>query len=106
MPAGTNGKGVLQAVRNVEDIIGPELMGQDGLNQAAIDKAMIELDGTKNKSKLGANAILGVSMAVARAAAEASELPLYRYLGGTFACQLPRPHDEHPERRQSRPQQC
>ena len=86
-----NGKGVLQAVRNVEDIIGPELMGQDGLNQAAIDKAMIELDGTKNKSKLGANAILGVSMAVARAAAEASELPLYRYLGGTYASQLPRP---------------
>ncbi|MBF0529702.1 MAG: phosphopyruvate hydratase [Deltaproteobacteria bacterium] len=85
------GKGVLTAVKNVEDIIAPALLGLDGLNQVYIDRTLIELDGTKNKKKLGANAILGVSMAVARAAAEASELPLYRYLGGVSACQLPRP---------------
>ncbi|MFH1091785.1 MAG: phosphopyruvate hydratase [Pseudomonadota bacterium] len=85
------GKGVLKAVENVNEIIATNLMGLDGLNQVALDLAMIELDGTKNKNKLGANAILGVSMAVARAAAEASELPLYRYLGGVSACQLPRP---------------
>jgi enolase len=85
------GKGVLTAVKNVDEIIAPNLLGMDGLNQPAIDRAMLELDGTANKKKLGANAILGVSMAVARAAAEASELPLYRYLGGACACQLPRP---------------
>ncbi len=86
-----NGKGVLKAVRNVEDVIAPALLGLNGLNQVGIDRAMLALDGTKNKKKLGANAILGVSMAVARAAASASGLPLYRYLGGTSACQLPRP---------------
>ena len=90
-PKRYNGKGVLKAVQNVEEIIGPALLGMDGLNQVMIDRAMIELDGTKNKKKLGANAILGVSMAVARAAADALELPLYRYLGGTMACELPRP---------------
>jgi len=86
-----NGKGVLTAVKNAEEIIAPEINGLDGLNQGLIDQTMIELDGTGNKKKLGANAILGVSMAVARAAAQACELPLYRYLGGVSAGTLPRP---------------
>jgi len=85
------GKGVLKAVANVQEIIAPAVMGIDGLNQALVDQAMIALDGTKNKTKLGANAILGVSMAVARAAADVTILPLYRYLGGANACTLPRP---------------
>jgi len=86
-----NGKGVKKAVKNVNEVIAPAILGLDGFNQAALDKAMIELDGTETKSKLGANAILGVSMAVARAAAEAAGLPLYRYLGGANAKELPRP---------------
>lgn len=90
-PKRYGGKGVLTAVKNVNEIIAPALLGLDGTNQGMIDGVMLELDGTKNKSKLGANAILGVSMAVARAAAEYSELELYQYLGGVFACQLPRP---------------
>src|SRR5450432_3059376 len=77
------GKGVLKAVDNVNTKIAPELIGLDPRDQEAIDQLMIELDGTPNKSKLGANAILGVSMAVAKAAAEMSHLPLYRYLGGS-----------------------
>ncbi|MCF7791048.1 MAG: phosphopyruvate hydratase [Victivallales bacterium] len=85
------GKGVLKAVQNVNEIIFPEIEGMDALEQNAVDKAMIELDGTKNKSKLGANAVLGVSMAVAKAAANALELPLYRYLGGVNAKRLPVP---------------
>ncbi len=85
------GKGVQKAVDNVNDEIAPELIGQDPRNQEYIDQIMIDLDGTPNKSKLGANAILGVSMAVAKAAAEASGLPLYRYLGGTAARTLPVP---------------
>src|SRR5882724_8211714 len=85
------GKGVSKAVENVNTKIAPELIGSDPRDQEAIDALMIELDGTPNKSKLGANAILGVSMAVAKAAAEASNLPLYRYLGGTSACTLPVP---------------
>ncbi len=85
------GKGVLNAVKNVEQVIAPRLCGEDALNQVEIDLAMLELDGTPNKSQLGANAILGVSMAVARAAADACALPLYRYLGGAAACELPRP---------------
>ncbi|MBX7196402.1 MAG: phosphopyruvate hydratase [Sandaracinaceae bacterium] len=85
------GKGVLQAVENVMEKIAPEVLGRDALDQTAVDQAMIDLDGTKTKSKLGANAILGVSMAVARAAAEAVGLPLYRYLGGAQACVLPTP---------------
>ncbi|NLM53294.1 MAG: phosphopyruvate hydratase, partial [Firmicutes bacterium] len=76
------GKGVLKAVENVEEIIAPELIGMDAFDQIAIDKLMIELDGTPNKGKLGANAILGVSLAVARAAAQALGMPLYRYIGG------------------------
>jgi enolase len=85
------GKGVLQAVENVESILAPELAGMDASNQRLIDATMIAIDGTENKSKLGANAILAVSMAVARASAEALKLPLYRYLGGVNACLLPTP---------------
>lgn len=85
------GKGVLNAVENVNSIIGPAIQGFDATEQAAIDKLMISLDGTDNKSKLGANAILGVSMAVARAAAKSLDLPLYQYLGGFNAKELPVP---------------
>ncbi len=86
-----NGKGVLRAVENVNDVIAPELRGVDSSEQAAIDRLLIDLDGTPNKGKLGANAILGVSAAVARAAAEATSLPLYRYIGGAGARRLPVP---------------
>lgn len=85
------GKGVLKAVNNVNEIIAPELIGMEALDQVAIDKLMIELDGTPNKGKLGANAILGVSMAVAKAAAAASNMPLYQYLGGFNTKELPVP---------------
>jgi enolase len=85
------GKGVLKAVDNVNSKIAPELIGLDARDQEAIDQLMIEMDGTPNKAKLGANAVLGVSMAVAKAAAELSHLPLYRYLGGTAARTLPVP---------------
>jgi len=85
------GKGVLHAVAVVNDTIAPVIIGMDPTRQAEIDQRMIELDGTPNKSKLGANAILGVSMAVTRAAAEAARLPLYAYLGGTTARRLPMP---------------
>jgi enolase len=85
------GKGVLKAVRHVRETIAPRLLGMDVTNQAAIDQMMIELDGTENKSNLGANAILGVSMACAKAGAESSALPLYRYLGGSRAVTLPVP---------------
>src|SRR3954471_10640065 len=85
------GKGVLKAVENVNSKIGPELIGLDSRDQEVLDQLMIDLDGTPNKAKLGANATLGVSMAVAKAAAEASRLPLYRYLGGTAAVTLPVP---------------
>ncbi|KKB77970.1 enolase [Devosia soli] len=86
-----NGKGVTQAVENVNTVIFDEIQGMDALDQLGIDQAMIELDGTSNKGKLGANAILGVSLAVAKAAAESSELPLYRYIGGPNAHVLPVP---------------
>ena len=85
------GKGVLQAVRNVENTLGPSIMGMDSLDQAGIDEVLIDADGSPNKGKLGANAVLGVSMAVARAAAESVELPLWRYLGGAAARVLPTP---------------
>jgi len=85
------GKGVTKAVQNINDVIAPELVGMDAQDQREIDATMIALDGTKNKSKLGANAILGVSLAVAKAAAETLELPLFRYLGGVNACMLPVP---------------
>ncbi|WP_422481165.1 phosphopyruvate hydratase [Pleomorphochaeta sp. DL1XJH-081] len=85
------GKGVLKAVDNVNTLIAPELEGMDALDQVAIDQAMLALDGTENKSKLGANAILGVSMAVARAAADYLGVPLFKYLGAYHACVLPVP---------------
>jgi enolase len=85
------GKGVIQAVSNVNEIIAPELEGMDAFDQPGIDGLMLEIDGTPNKSKLGANAILGVSMAVARAAAEELGLPLFQYIGGVNAKQLPVP---------------
>jgi enolase len=85
------GKGVLKAVGNVNNIIAPALIGQDATLQSHIDEMMLAMDGTKNKSKLGANAILGVSMAVARAAADSHGLPLYRYIGGVNASVLPAP---------------
>lgn len=85
------GKGVLNAVKNVNEIIAPEIIEMDALDQVAIDMIMVELDGTPNKAKLGANAILGVSMAVARAAAQASDIPLFQYIGGVNAKTLPVP---------------
>jgi enolase len=85
------GKGVLTAVGNVNDRIGPELSGADALNQRGIDGLLLDMDGTDAKSALGANAVLGVSLAVARAAADSSGLPLYRYLGGPNAHVLPTP---------------
>jgi enolase 1/2/3 len=90
-PARYGGKGVLQAVRNVNDTLRAELVGIDALEQVSVDRLLIELDGTPNKSRLGANALLGASLAVAHAAAESLGLPLYRYLGGAGARTLPVP---------------
>ncbi len=95
------GKGVLQAVDNVETVIAPELEGMDAANQRLIDHTMIALDGTPNKGKLGANAILAVSMACTRAVAQTLEIPLYRYLGGINASILPDAHAERAERRRA-----
>lgn len=85
------GKGVLKAVENVNDVIAPEIIGYDVTSQMLIDQVMIQLDSTKNKEKLGANAILGVSLACAKAAADYYDMPLYRYLGGTYGHVLPTP---------------
>lgn len=85
------GKGVLNAVANVNEVIAPEIIGFDTLDQAGLDRTMIDMDGTENKSRLGANAILGVSMAACRAAAKAAEIPLYRHIGGINARILPVP---------------
>jgi len=85
------GKGCLKAVANVNDVIAKEIIGMDATDQVALDNKLLELDGTKTKSNLGANAMLGVSLAVAKAAAEYSELPLYKYIGGTNAKTLPVP---------------
>jgi len=85
------GKGVLKAVANVNEVIAPEIIGFDAMDQAGLDRTMIDIDGTENKSRLGANAILGVSMAAARAAAAAAEIPLYRHIGGINARILPVP---------------
>ena len=85
------GKGVLKAVQNVNEVLGPALVGVDALEQAEVDRVMLGLDGSPNKSNLGANAILAVSLAAARAAAQTLELPLYRYLGGVTAKTLPVP---------------
>lgn len=86
-----NGLGVLQAVKNVNDIIAKVIVGKDVINQREIDQTMIELDGTSNKAKLGANAILAVSLSVARCAADSQQLPLYRYIGGANAYVIPTP---------------
>ena len=85
------GKGVLQAVENVNGPLARHLAGMDALDQSAVDRAMIDLDGTENKDRFGANAILGISLAVARAAAQTAGMPLYRYLGGVGAATLPVP---------------
>ena len=86
-----HGKGVTNAVRNVLKAIAPQLRGIDSCDQTYIDNLMIEIDGTKNKSRLGANAILGVSLAVCKASAEEAGMPLYRYIGGCNAKELPVP---------------
>jgi enolase len=85
------GKGVLNAVANVNEVIAPEIIGYDAMDQAGLDRTMLDIDGTDNKSRLGANAILGVSMAAARAAAQACEIPLYQHLGGINARVMPVP---------------
>ena len=85
------GKGVPKAVQNVQEVIAPAILGQDATDQVAIDRLMLELDGTPNKARLGANATLAVSLACARAAAQDTGLPLYRYLGGPHATLLPVP---------------
>src|SRR5579871_3693068 len=85
------GKGVLKAVKNVNDSIAEKILGWEVADQAGLDKLLIDLDGTPNKSKLGANAMLAVSMAAAKAAAQESGLPLFRYIGGTNAVTLPIP---------------
>jgi enolase len=85
------GKGVLNAVANVNEVIAPEIIGYDAMDQAGLDRTMIDIDGTENKSRLGANAILGVSMAAARAAAAANGIPLYRHIGGINARIMPVP---------------
>ena len=86
-----SGKGVEKAVQNINNIIAPAILEMDATDQRLIDKTLLQLDGTPNKGKLGANAILGVSLAVARAAADSLYMPLYRYIGGTNACRLPMP---------------
>jgi enolase len=90
-PKRYSGKGVLKAVENVNTVIGPAITGMDPFDQPLIDRTMIELDGTPNKEKLGANSLLGVSLALARAASDSLGMPLYRYIGGTNACRLPMP---------------
>ncbi|RMG59406.1 MAG: phosphopyruvate hydratase, partial [Deltaproteobacteria bacterium] len=85
------GKSVEKAVRNVNKVIAPKVVGLDATDQVSLDRLLVSLDGTKNKGKLGANAILGVSLAAAKAAAEFCGLPLYQYLGGVYACTLPVP---------------
>ena len=97
------GKGVHKAVGAVLDEIGPELVGFEASEQRLVDQPLIDLDGTPNKSRLGANAILGVSLAVAKAAAESAELPLFRYVGGPNAHLLPGADDEHRQRRRRTP---
>ena len=99
------GKGVRTAVDNVNNVIAEEIVGFDATDQRLVDRMLIELDGTPNKAKLGANAILGVSLATAYAAAAALELPLYQYIGGCNAYHAAGADDEHHERRQARRQQ-
>jgi enolase len=85
------GKGVLNAVANVNEVIAPEIIGYDAMDQAGLDRTMLDIDGTENKSRLGANAVLGISMAAARAAADACDIPLYQHIGGINARVLPVP---------------
>lgn len=99
------GKGVLKAVENVNSEIRDLLVGHEALDQRTIDSAMLELDGTDNKARLGANALLGASMAVARASADELDVPLYRYLGGTERTRSSRPHAQRVERWRTRRQQ-
>ena len=96
------GKGVETAVPSVMDAIGARASGFDACEQRLVDQALIDLDGSPNKSRLGANALLGVSSRSPRAAAESAELPLFRYVGGPNAPRPPRPDDEHPQRRRAR----
>ena len=96
------GKGVSKAVLGVIDVLGPELIGSEASEQRLIDETMLDLDGTDNKSKIGANAILGVSLAVAHAAANSAELPLYRYVGGPERPPPAGSDDEHRQRRRPR----
>ena len=98
-----NGRGVLKAVAAVRDEITPTLLGKSPFDQSAIDGAMVSLDGTPNKSRIGANAILAVSMAVAKAASASRNMPLYRYLAQGDSLTLPSTHVQHPERRTPRP---
>jgi len=95
------GKSTTKAVENVNTEIADLLLGADATQQKEIDMAMLTLDGTPNKKNLGANAILGTSLAVAKAAANSLALPLYRYIGGVYAHVPPHTHDEHPQRRRS-----
>ena len=97
------GKGVEQAVLAIEDEIAPEILGFDAAEQRLVDQVMIDLDGTPNKARLGANAILGVSLAVAKAAADSAGLPLFRYVGGPERAPAARADDEHPQRRRRTP---
>ena len=99
------GKGVVTAVNNVNTEIAEALIGTNVLDQVAIDKMLIDLDGTPNKSRLGANAILGASLACAKAAAESLGVSLYSYIGGDQRQDAARAHDEHPQRRRPRHQQ-
>ena len=99
-----NGLGVRGAVEHVNTVLSEAVLFESALDQRHIDRLLLEADGTENKGKLGANAILGVSMAVARAAANGLRMPLYRYLGGIHASVLPCSHDEHSKRRKTRGQ--
>lgn len=99
------GKGVTKAVAHVNDEIAEAIIGMDACDQRALDAEMIALDGTPNKGKLGANAVLGASLAAARAAADSVSLPLYRYVGGVNANEPADPYDEHPQRRRACRQQ-
>ena len=98
------GKGVLKAVEAVLEEIGPALIGYDAIEQRVIDQKLIDLDGTPDKGRIGANAILGVSLAVAKAAAESAELELFRYIGGPERAHPAGPDDEHRQRRRARRQ--
>lgn len=100
------GKGVQKAVQAVLDEIGPAVIGLNADDQRLVDQALVDLDGTPDKSRLGGNAILGVSLAVAKAAADSAELPLFRYVGGAKRAHSAGTDDEHPQRRRTRRYRC